>query len=419
MPSNLRSPEALETALTDLTDREGGLLLEDWSFWARDAQVPPRGDWRIWLYLGGRGAGKTRAGAEWVVEGVRTGRAKRVALIAATHSDARTVMIEGVSGLLTVSDGAEYEPSIRRVRWPGSGAEAVVLSADDPDSIRGHQFDTAWADEFCKWPEPQAALDMILMGLRLGEHPRMAITTTPRAIPALKALMAMKDCVVTHSTTRQNRAHLADSFVDSMESLYGKSRLGRQELEGEMIEDNEDAGWQRDWIEPFRAGAAPPCERVVVAVDPPASRSGRCGIVVAGRSGDTGYVLADRTVEAKSPKQWAECVADAYEEFEADCVIAENNQGGDMVTQVLANAHPNMKVKPAHANRGKLLRAEPVTALYESGRVRHVGVFAELEDEMCQYDGSGPSPDRMDALVWALTELFPQSRLAIPKIWVA
>ncbi|HEY8696791.1 MAG TPA: terminase family protein [Rhizomicrobium sp.] len=418
MPSSSRSTAALERKLQSLTDREGASLLEDWTFWARPAQVPPEGDWRIWLYLGGRGAGKTRAGAEWVVDGVRTGRAKRVALIATTHSDARMVMIEGESGLLRVSNGAQYEPSNRRILWPGTGAEAVVLSADDPDSIRGYQFDTAWADEFCKWPEPQAALDMILMGLRLGEHPRMAITSTPRAIPALKALTAMKDCVVTHSATRDNAAHLADSFVASMESLYGKSRLGRQELEGEMIEDNDDASWQRDWIESFRAGAAPHCERVVVAVDPPASRNGRCGIVVAGRAGDTGYVLADCSVEAKSPKQWAERVADAYEEFEADCVVAENNQGGDMVIQVLANAHPNMKVKPVHANRGKQLRAEPVATLYETGRVRHAGVFAELEDEMCQYDGSGPSPDRMDALVWALTELFPQSRAAIPKIWV-
>lgn len=419
MPSSSRSTAALETSLKGLTDREGASLLEDWTFWARPAQVPPEGDWRIWLYLGGRGAGKTRAGAEWVAKRVRTGHAKRVALIAATHSDARMVMIEGESGLLKVSDGAQYEPSNRRILWPGKGAEAVVLSADDPDSIRGYQFDTAWADEFCKWPEPQAALDMILMGLRLGGHPRMAITTTPRAIPALKALTAMKDCLTTHSATGDNAAHLADSFIASMESLYGKSRLGRQELEGEMIEDNDDASWRREWIEPFRASAAPQCERVVVAVDPPASRGGRCGIVVAGRSGDTGYVLADRSVEAKTPNQWAECVADAYKEFEADCVVAENNQGGDMVTQVLANAHPNMKVKPAHAHRGKQLRAEPVAGLYEAGRVRHAGVFAELEDEMCQYDGSGPSPDRMDALVWALTELFPQSRPATPHVWVA
>jgi len=405
--------------LAQLTNEEARTALDSWDFWARPDQRPPQGDWRIWLYLGGRGAGKTRAGAEWVAEGVRTGRAKRVALVAATHSEARKIMIEGVAGLLAVADGAEYEPTNRRIRWPGSGAEAVVLSADEPDSIRGHQFDTAWADEFAKWPEPQAALDMILMGLRVGEHPRLAVTTTPRAIPALKSLMAMEGCVTTHSRTDDNVANLPAGFSRSLRRIYGKSRLARQELDGEMIEDNDGASWQRSWIEDHRVAAAPACERVVVAVDPPVSQRGRCGIVVAGRSGDAGYVLADRTVQSKGPSHWAEAVADAYEEFEADCVVAETNQGGDLVNRVLIDAHPNMKLKTVHASRGKQRRAEPMAWLYETARVHHVGAFPELEDEMCQYDGSGPSPDRMDALVWALTELFTQVRAAIPTVWVA
>ena len=225
--------------------------------WARDEQWEPRGDWRIWLFLGGRGAGKTRAGAEWVAEQIRTQCVKRVALIAATHSDARNVMIEGPAGLLSVSEGAEYEPSLRRVRWPGIGAEANVMSADDPDSIRGYQFEIAWGDEFCKWPEPQAALDMVQMGLRLGENPRMMITTTPRPIPALLALKDTAGCVLTTSTTYDNVVNLPKAFIDTMKKTYGKTRLGRQELDGEIIEDVEGALWHREQIEMLRVKQAP------------------------------------------------------------------------------------------------------------------------------------------------------------------
>lgn len=402
--------------LNALTDEESAHLAEAWNYCARIDQLEPEGDWRVWLFLGGRGAGKTRAGAEWVADHIRTQRVKRVALIAATHSDARQVMIEGPSGLLSVSEGAEYEPSLRRVRWPASGAEAYVMSADEPDSIRGYQFELAWGDEFCKWPEPQAALDMVRMGLRLGDNPRIMITTTPRPIPALLVLKGDPECAFTKSTTYDNAANLAKSFIASMKKSYGKTRLGRQELDGEIIEDVEGALWQRDWIEAFRVKAAPACERIVLGVDPPASKKGACGIVVAGLCGDDAYVLADFTREQLTAKQWADRAADTYEQFEADCVVAEANQGGDMVRTTLLHAHPNMKVKLVHASRGKLPRAEPVSAMYEAGRVHHAGVFAELEDQLCQYDGTGKSPDRLDALVWALTELFPQQRQAIARI---
>jgi len=399
-----------------LTEAQAKELHGTWSFWARDEQYEPEGDWRIWLFLGGRGAGKTRAGAEWVAEHVRSGRAKRVALIAATHGDARMVMIEGPAGLLSVSPGAEYEPSLRRVRWPANGAEACVMSADEPDSLRGYQFDLAWGDEFCKWPEAQNALDMLRMGLRLGEDPRLMLTTTPRPIPALLDLAKSSDCIVTKSTTYENKANLPKAFIATMKKTYGKTRLGRQELDGEIIEDVEGALWRREWIESARVRQEPHCTRVVVGVDPPASQTGACGIVVAGRVEDDAYVLADFTRERLSAKQWADRVADAYEQYEADCVVAEANQGGDMVKSTLFNAHSNMNVRKVHASKGKLLRAEPVSAMYENGRVHHAGVFPQLEDQLCQYDGSGKSPDRLDALVWALTELFPQQRQGVPKV---
>ncbi|HEX3653740.1 MAG TPA: terminase family protein [Rhizomicrobium sp.] len=405
--------------LNALNDEESAHLAAAWKYCARTDQLEPEGDWRIWLFLGGRGAGKTRAGAEWVADHIRMQRVKRVALIAATHSDARMVMIEGPSGLLGVSEGAEYEPSLRRVRWPASGAEAYVMSADEPDSIRGYQFELAWGDEFCKWPEPQAALDMVRMGLRLGDNPRMMITTTPRPIPALLDLHTSADCRTTKSTTYDNAANLAKSFIASMKKSYGKTRLGRQELEGEIIEDVEGALWRRDWIEAARVKAAPVCERIVVGIDPSAGKTGICGIVVASKMGDEAYILADFTKAQLSAKQWADRAVDAYEQFDADCVIAEANQGGDMVRATLFNAHPNMNVRLVHASKGKLTRAEPIAYMYEAGRVHHAGVFPELEDQLCQYDGTGKSPDRLDALVWALTELFPQKRHAVPKVRTA
>jgi phage terminase large subunit-like protein len=404
-------------ALAELTDDEARYLGEDWNFWAREEQLPPTGDWRIWLFMGGRGSGKTRAGAEWIAQGIREGRSSRVALISATHHDARAVMIEGESGLLSVCEGATYEPSNRRVLWP-DGAVASVLSADEPDSIRGHQFDAAWCDELCKWPDPQEALDMILMALRLGDNPRMMITTTPRNIAALKNLIASPGVKLTRSSTRANAANLADSFIATVEQRYGGTRLGRQELDGDRIEDNENALWQRGWIERHRVRHAPALERIVVAIDPPAGINGdECGIVVAGRDGKgEGYVLADRSAGGLTPNQWASRAMDAFAEFSADAIVAEANQGGEMVRSVLSQAMANAPVRLVHATRDKRTRALPIAALTERGLVHHVGAHPELEDQMCTFDGGGPSPDRMDAMVWALSELFPLMRRPEPRV---
>ena len=399
-----------------MNEDELRLLRDDWNFWARPEQLAPPGDWRIWLFMGGRGSGKTRAGAEWIAQAIREERAGRVALIGATLHEARAVMIEGESGLLSVCEGATYEPSNRRVLWP-DGAVATVLSADEPDSIRGHQFDAAWCDELCKWPDAQATLDMILMALRLGDDPRMMITTTPRNIPALKQLIASPDVALTQSSTRANAANLADSFLETVERRYGGTRLGRQELDGDLIEDNENALWQRDWIERHRVRHAPTLERIVVAVDPPAGVSGdECGIVVAGRDANgEGYVIADCSKGGLTPNQWAARVVDAFVEFKADAIVAEANQGGEMVRSVLSQQMTNAPVRLVHATRDKRTRALPIAALYERGVVHHAGVHPELEDQMCTYDGSGPSPDRMDAMVWALSELFPMVK-AEPRV---
>jgi phage terminase large subunit-like protein len=294
---------------------------------------------------------------------------------------------------------------------------ATVLSAEEPDAVRGHQFDCVWGDEFAKWTDAQNALDMLLMSMRLGSNPRLVLTSTPRNIAALKKLLEDENVIRTHSTTADNEANLASGFLALMQRRYAGTRLGRQELEAELIEDNESALWRRDWIERTRLPAAPALSRVVIGVDPPASSKGdECGIVVAGRAeSDAGFVLADLSAGGLSPNAWAARVADAFEHWKADAIVAEANQGGEMVKSVLQQAAPNLPIRLVHATRGKITRAAPMAALYEQGRIHHTGCFAELEDQMCQYDGTGESPDRMDAAVWALTDLFGVKR-AEPKI---
>jgi phage terminase large subunit-like protein len=391
--------------------------LNDWNEWARPEQLAPPDDWRIWLFFGGRGAGKTRAGAEWVAEGVRGKTMRRIAVMGATFQDVRDVMVEGVSGLLAASPMADFEPANRRIKW-ANGAIADVISAEEPDYVRGRQFDAVWADEFCKWADPQAGLDMVLMALRLGRRPRMLITTTPRNIAPLKELMRMPDVVKTHSTTLANAPNLAPTFLTGLELRFAGTRLGRQELDGELIEDNEAALWRRDWIEAARVrAAAESLNRVVVAVDPPASIAGdECGIVIAGKAEDgDGYVLGDFSLAGVTPAVWAARVGEAYDHFKADCVVVEANQGGDMAKSVLVDAVPDAPVKKVHATRDKRTRAAPAAALYEQHRIHHVGAFPDLEDQMVSYDGTGKSPDRMDALVWALAELYPVKR-GRPKV---
>ena len=378
--------------------------------------------WTTWLVLGGRGAGKTRLGAEWVNAAAHgtapyaERRHRRIALVGESEHDVREVMIEGVSGILRVSPRAErpaWFASRRRLEWP-NGAVAQAFSAEDPESLRGPQFDAAWCDELAKWRHAEAAFDMLQFGLRLGSRPRQLITTTPRPIPLIKRLIADPRTAVTRAPTQANAAFLSPAFLDEIVARYAGTRLGRQEIDGEIIEDRPDALWSRAAIEAARVSVAPPLTRIAVGIDPPASsRPGAdaCGIVAAGIAEDgTVHVLEDATVAGTAPERWAARAIFVYRKLEADTLVAEVNQGGDMVRAVLRQVDASVPLKTVHATRGKFLRAEPVAALYAQGRVKHVGApFTELEDQMCDFglDGlsGGGSPDRLDALVWAVTEL--------------
>jgi phage terminase large subunit-like protein len=407
-----RLPEAeRETRIAEL-ERQGALdVCYDWTLWARPSQLPPERDWRIWLLLAGRGFGKTRSGAEFVREEVRRGAGKRVALVAPTAADARDVMVEGESGLLAISPAKErplYEPSKRRLTWP-NGAIATLFSADEPERLRGPQFDLAWCDELAAWRYPMA-WDMLMMGLRLGDNPRVVATTTPKPVPLIRALLATPDCAVTRGSTKDNADNLAPAFLKAILAQYEGTRLGRQEIEAELLEDVPGALWTRESIERARVTAAPALRRVVVAIDPAASSAegaDETGIVVAGLGEDGhGYVLDDRSGRLR-PHDWAARAIAAFHAHRADRIVAEVNNGGEMVEATLRMLDISVPYKPVHASRGKMLRAEPVAALYEQGRVHHLGAFPALEDQMCVFAGAagGTSPDRLDALVWALTEL--------------
>ncbi|MCO5076132.1 MULTISPECIES: terminase family protein [unclassified Chelatococcus] len=401
-------------------------LMHHWPLFARPDQLPPdndplRDDWTVWLVLGGRGAGKTRTGAEWV-RGMALGHppftsapAGRIALVGETAADVRDVMIEGVSGLLAIHSRRErptWTPTRRRLEWP-NGAVAQAFSAEDPEQLRGPQFEAAWIDELCKWRHAQETWDMLQFGLRLGTRPRQVVTTTPRPIPLLKKLMADPRTALSRAATRANAFHLAPAFLDTIVGRYAGTRLGRQELDGEIVEERADALWNRDAIEAGRVERAPALTRIVVAVDPPASsgrRADACGIVAAGiDAGGQAFVLEDATLERARPAEWAAAAVALYRRLEADALVAEVNQGGEMVAAVIREIDPGVPVTAVRATRGKYLRAEPVAALYEQGRVRHVGALPVLEDEMADFGpaglSSGRSPDRLDALVWAVTAL--------------
>lgn len=385
----------------------------NWSFLARpDQRAPIHEDWTTWLVLGGRGAGKTRTGAEWIHQRVAAG-AGRIALVAETYADGREVMVSGPSGLLATGFPAappRYEPSRRRVVWE-SGAVAHLFSAEDPEGLRGYQFDTAWSDELAKWPYPDETWSNLQMGLRLGDQPRQVVTTTPRSVKLLKDMMARPSTEISRASSYANRPNLAESFFTEIAAIYEGTALGRQELLGELIEDRDGALWSWTMIEAARAEKPARFERIVIAVDPPVtatSKSDACGIVIAGLGPDgLGYVLADATVSGLSPAAWAGRVCGLFHTHEADRVVAEVNQGGDLVKEVLRTADPTVPVKGVRASRGKIIRAEPIAALYEQGRVRHCAKLEALEDQMTSFTGASGegSPDRLDALVWALTEL--------------
>jgi phage terminase large subunit-like protein len=434
----LLSEEEREAWLDSLTPEQKAELKWRWDFWARPNQLIPQGDWNTWLILAGRGFGKTRMGAEtirsWVCGDtpLAPGRYSRIALVAETAADARDVLVEGESGLLAVHPSdfrPTYHPSKRLVVWP-NGARAWLYNAVEPDQLRGPQHDAAWCDELAKWQRAQDTWDQLQFGLRLGEHPRCIVTTTPRPIPVVRKLVADQDTYVTRGATFDNASNLASPFLKQIQDRYGGTRLGRQELEGEILEDIPGALWTRESIDNYRKKEAPDMERIIVAVDPAASSnegSDETGIIVVGISRDTdgyarGYILADGSLRG-TPEEWARQAVRLYREYDADKIVAEKNNGGEMVSSVIRSVDRSVPVTLVHASRGKYVRAEPISSLYEQGRIHHVGRFDALEDQMCLFsidnlrDSNFGSPDRVDALVWGLTEVFDKitSRRVVKK----
>ena len=428
------TPEGVTEFLAGLSDEAFLALPWLFEFWALPHQVAPDGAWRTWVIMGGRGAGKTRAGAEWVraeVEGAGpgdAGRARRVALVGETVDQVREVMIFGESGILACSPPDRrplWEAGRKRLVWP-NGAVAQVMSAHEPDALRGPQFDAAWADELGKWPKAQETWDMLQFALRLGPEPRAVVTTTPRNVAVLKAILKNPSSVVSHAPTEANRANLAASFLSEMQARYGGTRRGLEELDGVLLEDAEGALWSQALIARAQSraqsgaqgAAARGFSRVVVAVDPPGSAgqaADECGIVVVGACLDgppqewRAVVLEDASVQGLGAAEWAAAAVDAFRRHGADRMVAEVNMGGDLVQAVIRQIDPFLPFKAVRASKGKAVRAEPIAALYEQGRVAHLPGLARLEAQMAQmtlggFVGAG-SPDRVDALVWALTDL--------------
>lgn len=420
-------PQQREAWLASLSETELEALDYDWKFWGRDDQLSPAGLWRIWLIKSGRGNGKTRTGAEWVRERAEMG-GKRIALIGRTGTDVRGTMVEGESGILARSPPwfrPQWEPSVGpegTLTWP-NGSTAICFSGEVPDALRGPQFTDGWLDELAAMRRAQAVWDMYRFALRLGNDPRTLVTTTPRPIGIIKALVSDKRVApdgsplvrVTTGSTYDNVGNLADDFFAEMISKYEGTRLGRQELRGEILADIPGALWTIGNIDQHRRETHPPLRRIVVAVDPPISShdgADECGLVVVGECEDRQFwVLDDRSEAGLSPAEWARRAVDLYHGWQADSIVAEVNQGGEMVSTVIHSVDEDVPVKRVRATKGKYLRAEPVAAVYAQGRAHHVGNFPILETQLCEMtvdfdrDKAKSSPDRLDALVWGVTEL--------------
>lgn len=417
-----------EAILANLTPDEAEALRWDWRFWARENQLPPPGDWQFWLILAGRGFGKTRSGAEWIIDKARAHDKCRIALVAETSADARDVMVEGESGIIECSPPwfkPNYEPSKRRLTWP-NGSQASTYSADEPDQLRGPQHHFAWGDEPAKW-KYEDAYDQLCFGLRLGDAPQGVLTTTPRPTKLIKelvdeSLVPNPSVVLTRGSTYDNRDNLAGSFLRKIISKYEGTRLGRQELNAEILDDAPGALWKRDNVDLDRVFSHPRLVRVVVAIDPSVSSESAdaaTGIVVAGRGDDGhGYLLADGSLERPTPDEWGRQAASLYNTHQANRIIAEVNNGGDLVEANLKSVQRNLPVTKIRASRGKDIRAEPIAALCEQHRIHHVGTFPLLEDELCQWEPgvSRFSPNRLDAYVWAFTELMLENSVFSPEI---
>jgi phage terminase large subunit-like protein len=401
-------------ALREVSDAEAALILNLWEMWARPEQLlPPGTDWSTWLILAGRGWGKTQCGSHAVNKLVGDYGYRRIALIGDTAAEVRDVMVEGPSGILASSPPwfrPVYTPSKRKVQWP-NGSVGLCFSAEEYESLRGPQFDAAWLDELAKWRYAMDAFDQLQFGLRLGRRPIQIVTTTPRPVEVVRLLLKLKTTYVTRGRTFDNLMNLAPQFRETIISRYEGTRLGRQELDAELLDDNPDALWDHRLIDKLRVSHTDgvDLERTVVALDPPASTSGRAGIVAAAKAGNHAYILEDGSVEGRSPHDWGTKAVSLYYKHEADAIVAEVNQGGDMVAEVIKQVDPNIPVIMVRAYRGKWLRAEPVAGLYQKNLVHHVGVHAELEDQMVQLTpenlAKGRSPDNLDAMVWAITEL--------------
>ena len=403
-----------QTILNGLTDAEAQALLYDWEFWARPDQLPPPGDWFCWLLRSGRGAGKTRVGAQWVIERARQKGHPPIALIGQTVADVRDTMIEvGESSILKISPPdfmPEYESSKRRLTWP-NGVTATTFSGDKPDQLRGPGHGAAWIDELAKFRYPIETWDNMEMGLRIGDRPQIVVTTTPRPIKAITNLIADPDCINTVVSTYANIANLSPAYIKRVIKKYEGTHQARQELHGEILDDDPNALWSRELLDETRIIKPPTLHRIVVAVDPHAT-SGQTGIVVAGMALVNnvihGYTLDDNTsAEGAKPAAWGAAVVTAYHKWKADCIIGEINNGGDMIEDVIRNVPggKNVSYKTVRATRGKYTRAEPVANLFEQNRAHHIGSFADLEDELCTWVPGLPSPNRLDAEVWAYTEL--------------
>lgn len=436
MTDDLRSPlqrlidhdhAERHAALARLPLEELPALLTAPDLRAHGGQLPPPGDWTTWLILAGRGFGKTFAGAAWIDERARSVPRAQIALIGATLGEARSIMVESEAGIMGVAlVPPKFEPTLRRLTW-ANGSIATLFGAAEPDSLRGPNFNFAWGDEIAKWDTAEAALANLGLALRSGRQPRQVLTTTPRPLKWLQALAApAAGVVVTRGRTVDNEINLAPTFLTTMRQTHDGTRLARQELLGEFVDDLDGALWTRHLLERCRASAAPATGRTVIGVDPPVGTSAKadaCGIVVVRLGPDgRGYVIADQTVQGRSPHGWASAVVVAADLFRADRVIVEVNNGGALVTETLKSVQSTLPIVAVHAAMGKVARAEPISSLYMQGRVAHVGNLAVLEDELCGllagggYAGPGRSPDRADALVWALTELLLGKVVAEPRV---
>ena len=427
--------EEVADLLKQLGPKKAAELQHDWGFWARPEQLEPEGKWNTWVALAGRGWGKTRAGAEWVRHRIRSGD-KIVHCVAPTKGDVRRVMVEGDSGLLNVcwEGDATYRgkhlgfpiwsPTNNSITWE-NGAKAVFFSAEDPERLRGPQAYSAWCDELCAWRNAQDTWDMMMFGLRLGKHPKVFVTTTPKTTKLIRNILEDEKTVVSKGSTYDNSANLADTFLDAVRKTYEGTRLGRQELYAEILDEASGALWSRQQLAKCEISKdeIPPLNRIVVSIDPAVTsnqESDMTGLVVAGVDvNGIAYVLEDHT-DRYTPQQWAAKAVQLYRDHMADRIVAERNQGGDMVRHTLHTEDETLPIKLVHASRGKMARAEPVSALYEQGKVKHVRGLNDLEDQMVQWEplGSIGSPDRLDALVWAITDLSlngyakPQLKLA-------